>query len=134
MSSYILFTDDDQEDRGLIRDCFNSLGLDDAIVFIEDGLSLINYLSAENAGQVGLIVLDLNMPKLNGTETLRAIKNIPSASQIPVIIFSTSVNEIEKKNCLELGALEYITKPLRWENYVDACRHFLEIANPQLTD
>ncbi len=134
MSSYILFTDDDQEDRGLIRDCFNSLGLDDAIVFIEDGLSLINYLSAEKAGQVGLIVLDLNMPKLNGTETLRAIKNIPSASQIPVIIFSTSVNEIEKKNCLELGALEYITKPLRWENYVDACRYFLEIANPQLTD
>lgn len=127
MQRYILIIDDDYEDRGILKDCFTTLGLDASVRFIEDGLSLIKHLSADNNQNIGLIVLDLNMPKLNGTETLRAIKNIPAAHNVPVIIFSTSVNEIEKKNCMELGAREYITKPLKWESYLDACKYFFSI-------
>lgn len=127
MQRYILIIDDDYEDRGILKDCFTTLGLDASVQFIEDGLSLIKHLSSNSNQNIGLIVLDLNMPKLNGTETLRAIKKLPDVTNIPVIIFSTSVNEIEKKNCMELGAREYITKPLKWENYLDACRYFFDI-------
>jgi CheY-like chemotaxis protein len=125
---YILVADDDFEDRSIMNECFKFLGHNDAVRFLEDGISLIEYLSAADNEPASLIVLDLNMPKINGTETLRLIRNIPAASNIPVVIFSTSLNEIEKRNCMKLGAKEYITKPSKWETYVEACRNFFNMS------
>lgn len=126
--SYILVADDDHEDRTIMNECFKYLGHVDVVKFVEDGISLVDYLAHNRNEDISLIVLDLNMPKINGTETLRLIKGIPGADNIPVIIFSTSLNEVEKKSCLLLGAKDYITKPSKWEQYLDACRNFFNIA------
>jgi CheY-like chemotaxis protein len=127
---HILIAEDDSEDRFIMSECFRDMGRDHCAHFAEDGILLMQYLEAVDASDINLVVLDLNMPRLNGTETLRALKSSPAYRHIPVIIFSTSINEIEKAACMELGALEYMTKPTKWNEYMTACRQLLEIATP----
>jgi CheY-like chemotaxis protein len=73
-----------------------------------------------------LIILDLNMPRLNGTETLRQLKNDDRFNNIPVIIFSTSINPLEKEKCMLLGAHSYITKPVSLKESMDTAKAFLQ--------
>ena len=74
-----------------------------------------------------LIVLDLNMPILNGTQTLLRLKQIPRLRTIPVIIFSTSENETEKRKCLSLGAVDYMVKPLTLEEGRETINRFTSL-------
>ena len=74
-----------------------------------------------------LIILDLNMPKLNGRQTLQWIKNQPELKHIPVIIYSTSLNPIEKDECLSLGAHAYIIKPISYRESVSIAENFLSL-------
>ncbi len=120
----ILIAEDDFEDRYIMGQTFDELGITKAIKFVEDGSILIKYLTDQGVGSIALIVLDLNMPRLNGTETLKALKTDDRYQHIPVIIFSTSVNDIEKKRCLELGAKDYITKPTTYREYMQTCKDF----------
>ncbi len=129
---YILIADDDFEDRYIMSETFRELGCPVAIHMVEDGTKVIEYLSEQEADMVKLIVLDLNMPRLSGTETLRVLKNNPGYKAIPVMIFSTSVNEIEKRICLDLGAKEYITKPTKYAEYVQICKKFYAISQESL--
>jgi len=120
----ILIAEDDEEDRFMMAQTFQELGYQPAITFTEDGIYLLQYLEKNGAAGIGLIILDLNMPRLNGTETLRQLKADGRYRHIPVIIFSTSVNEIEKRSCLQLGAAQYVTKPARYQEYLDTCGQF----------
>lgn len=95
---------------------------------MEDGFELLKYFDDNPSHSIGLIVLDLNMPCFNGTEILRKIKQQPAICNIPVVIFSTSVNEIEKTNCMQLGAHAYITKPIKWDDYLVTCTMFYNIS------
>jgi CheY-like chemotaxis protein len=122
----ILLAEDDAEDRFIIEDAFNEIGIHDVIQFVEDGEKVLEYLKDTPADLPGLIVLDLNMPRLNGTETLRLLKDSEKFRNIPVIIFSTSINEIEKESCLTLGALEYLVKPSRYADSIAIARYFHE--------
>ena len=65
---------------------------------------------------------------MNGTETLRALKENEAFKNINTIIFSTSVNEKEKSECLQLGALSYIIKPVRYLESINTARQFYEYA------
>jgi CheY-like chemotaxis protein len=125
----ILIAEDDHEDCVIITEIFKELGYTDTIQFVENGLELIDYLGKNRTDpSVNLIVLDLNMPLLNGTDTLRIIKNDPEHMHIPVIIFSTSVNHKEKETCLRLGAVEYITKPSSYAQYIEVCNKFYALS------
>jgi DNA-binding response OmpR family regulator len=75
-----------------------------------------------------LIVLDLNMPILNGMETLSRLKSHSVYKNIPVIIFTTSVHEVEKARCLEIGALDFIKKPARFQQTISTARFLHESA------
>lgn len=66
------------------------------------------------------------MPKLNGTETLRRIKNDTRFKDIPVIIYSTSINPLEKEKCLLLGAHSYVTKPVSFKESMDTAKQFFD--------
>ena len=92
---------------------FRESGKGDCIKFIKNGQEALNYLNdiSDDTRLPCLIVLDLNMPILNGTQTLALLKGDPRYRNIPVLIFSTSENENEKRKCLSLGAREYIVKP-----------------------
>lgn len=122
----ILLVDDDAEDRLIIKDTFDELGYGPTIRFAENGEDAIAYLENCLLQQAlpALVILDLNMPRLNGTQTLRYLKSRPAFSTIPVIIFSTSLNPIEHDECLLLGAHSYVIKPTSYMQAVDVAKHF----------
>ncbi len=124
----IFIAEDDLEDQLIMNQTFTQLGYTDSIQFAGDGAALLELLLTTEIKDIGLIVLDLNMPRLNGTETLRTIKNNPDYSHIPVIIYSTSVNEIERRHCIDLGAVEYITKPSQYMEYLETCKKFYSLS------
>lgn len=113
----ILVVDDDLEDHMILQSFFSEAGLDDIVQYRENGQEALFFLETigDDTLLPRLIVLDLNMPILNGTQTLLRLKQTPRLKSIPVIIFSTSQNETEKRKCLSLGAVDYMVKPLTLE-------------------
>lgn len=126
----ILVADDDWEDRFLISDSFKEIGYPDVLSVVDDGEKVIEYLNniRDTKYYPSLIVLDLNMPRLNGTETLRVIKNNSNYKNIRVIIYSTSVNDNEKRECLKIGAMSYITKPSKYSESLEIAKKFYQVA------
>ncbi len=114
---FILIAEDDADDRFLLQAAFQENGFTDRLHFVDNGVELMEYLSSvRNDGNTPVILpkfilLDLNMPKKDGREVLKEIKQHPELRKIPVVIFSTTNNEQEMRRCYELGANSYITKP-----------------------
>ena len=120
---FILIAEDDADDRFLLQAAFDENLFKDRLHFVENGVELMNYLhdltqSGQAAKMPHFILLDLNMPKKDGREVLREIKQHPLYKKIPVIIFSTTNNEHEMRRCYELGANSYITKPNSFEHLI----------------
>lgn len=118
----ILIAEDDADDRYLIQTAFDEKGYSEKIDFVENGVELLNYLESiyqdkrtEEKNYPGFILLDLNMPKKDGREVLKEIKQHPVFKKIPVIIFTTTKNELEIKRCYELGANSYVVKPISFD-------------------
>jgi CheY-like chemotaxis protein len=125
----ILLADDDAEDRMIISMAFEEVGCAPAVHYAEDGEKALEYLSVSPKDQLpGLIILDLNMPRLNGLETLAAIKKDDTLSHIPVIILSTSIHDFSKEQCLQLGAAAYYTKPSTHKQTVEIAKQFCKLA------
>ena len=80
-----------------------------------------------------LVVLDLNMPKMGGVETLKHLKHHEQLRHIPVIIFSTSINPLEQERCMQLGAHSYIIKPVSFKESLETARLFLAFCTAQST-
>ena len=123
----ILLVDDDPEDRAILKDAMEMIFAGDIISFAENGEQALAIL--ENRYQANdmpcLVVLDLNMPKMNGTETLRRIKSNEHFKNITVVIYSTSINPLEKEKCMHLGAHSYITKPISYNECMATAQTFL---------
>ncbi|HRO42700.1 MAG TPA: response regulator [Flavipsychrobacter sp.] len=118
---FILIAEDDADDRFLLRTAFEENGFTDRLHFVENGVEVIEYLNSINISEKGknfprFILLDLNMPKKDGREVLKELKQNLNLKNIPVIIFSTTNNEQEMRRCYELGANSYITKPNSFES------------------
>lgn len=115
MANYcqIVVVDDDKEDHLILRQYFEESGSIDKVCFLDNGQEAVAFLDSIEADKhlPNLVVLDLKMPILNGTQTLQKMKQSPRFKNIPVIIFSTSENATEKAKCLSLGAIDYIVKP-----------------------
>lgn len=107
----ILYADDDSDDRFLLNESVVSSGLHASLVYVSNGLEAISYIEKTPDDLPSLVVLDLNMPKMNGRETLQYLKTHPQYQNIPVIILSTSENKREMDACTEQGALSYFVKP-----------------------
>ena len=122
----ILMVDDDKEDRDLIKDTFEELGYGYSIHFEENGEKAIAYLQQCRANNCTpcLVVLDLNMPILNGRQTLHLIKNDPLFEHLTVMIYSTSLNPMERDECLALGAHSYVVKPVTYEESIRVANLF----------
>lgn len=118
--NFILIAEDDADDRFLLQAAFEENGFTDQLNFVENGVEVLEYLSTINTKEEKkypkFILLDLNMPKKDGREVLKELKQHPSFKKIPVVIFSTTNNEQEMRRCYELGANSYITKPNSFES------------------
>ena len=110
----VLVADDDEDDRILIREAFKEHCQCFNLKMVEDGVELIEYLHREDI-HPGFIFLDLNMPKMNGTEALQKIKEDENSKNIPIIIFTTTDEQdvIARTYCA--GASTFIRKPTTFE-------------------
>lgn len=125
----ILLADDDLEDRYIMQDAFSAINLAHVPFLVEDGEKVLEHLAqmySDEGTLPSLVVLDLNMPRLSGTQTLRELKSIEHYKDIPVIIFSSSLNVIEMHECRQLGALSYMVKPFTYEEYLLSAQHFYD--------
>lgn len=125
----ILLVEDDPEDRLIFNDSFIELGAENLVEYEDNGEKALLHLEEcyEKQQLPNLIILDLNMPGMNGTQILRAIKNDERFNNIRVLIYSTSINKIEKEQCLLLGAEDYILKPLTYSESINKANQFREI-------
>ena len=126
----ILIIDDDQEDHLVLSDAIQSLAPEQLLYFCRDGVEGLRFLGELAAAkkEISLLVFDLNMPKMGGVELLRKVKADERFKSIPIIIYSTSINIIEKENCMNLGAHAYFTKPLSFKESIAIAKEFLQIA------
>lgn len=120
---YILVAEDDADDRFLLETAFAEKGYQEKLTFVENGVELLDYLrnlhpdeQKTDSALPGFILLDLNMPKKDGREVLKEIKEDPRFKKIPVIVFTTTKNEHEVNRCYELGANTYVVKPVGFES------------------
>lgn len=109
----LLLADDDEDDFFIIRQAYEELGQPYDLHYVKNGKELMDYLSAnaEAGRQIpDLIILDINMPLVNGFQALEMIRNKSAYAQVPVFIYSTSVDDAEKQKCMRLGANAFFTK------------------------
>src|ERR1700759_1737638 len=129
LNKKILMVDDDAEDRMLMQDMFEEIGAPEVAHYEESGETALLYLNTLPENELpSVIVLDLNMPKLNGTQVLRMLKENEKLKDITVIIYSTSVNHIEKEQTLKLGAHSYVIKPSSYEECLAKARYFRDLS------
>ncbi len=122
----ILMADDDADDRMFAKDALEEARLANDLHFVEDGEELMDYLHhrgkyAELNGSPnpGLILLDLNMPKKDGREALKEIKEDVELKRIPVVVLTTSQAQEDIFRTYDLGVSSFITKPVSFEGLVD---------------
>lgn len=124
---HILVVDDDLDDQMITNEYFESFSLHEKVKYLQDGSQALVYLtSLEDVELPDLILLDLNMPILNGTQTLIQVKRDARLKNIPVIIYSTSENENEKRKCLSFGARDYLVKPSSYQAGVKMFEEFVK--------
>jgi len=127
---HIHMCDDDPDDRLLFEDAIADANLMNEISFTEDGQDLMDYLNRhgdyQNLEQQELpdiILLDLNMPRKDGREALKEIKDNSKFRHIPVVILTTSKHEEDVFKSYDLGANSYIAKPVTFDKLVDLVKH-----------
>jgi CheY-like chemotaxis protein len=135
----ILICDDDEDDRLLTQQALEDARVSNRVCFVNDGEQLLDYLfqrgqyggETGKAPRPGLILLDLNMPKLDGREALKTIKEDESLRDIPVVVLSTSRLDEDIARSYQLGVNSFITKPVTFSGLVEAMnvlgRYWLEI-------
>jgi CheY-like chemotaxis protein len=117
----VLLVEDDPGDVMLIREAFADHKVGNALAVVSDGVEAIAFLrrEGEHAGapRPDLILLDLNLPRKDGTEVLAEIKADPDLATIPVVVLTTSEAEEDILRSYELHANAYVTKPVDFEQF-----------------
>lgn len=121
----ILMADDDADDKMLTKEALHESRVLNELYFVDNGVELLEYLRGEGrfADRVtypfpSIVLLDLNMPKMDGREALAEIKKDKNLRSVPVVILTTSKAEEDMVKGYDLGAASYITKPVTFEDLV----------------
>lgn len=126
VSRYVLIGEDDLDDQELFREVFSSIDVNLEFVFLSNGTAVVSFMDdCDEKHLPCLIVLDYNMPGLNGADILERLKNNSCFEKIPKIIWSTSGSDVFKNRCLDLGASAYIIKPSNVKDLKDIAAHML---------
>lgn len=122
----ILIGEDDLDDQEFLLEIFSSVDDSFAFIFAPNGSHILNHLSSAPDNELPcLIVLDYNMPELNGAEILKELKSNQRYDAIPKIIWSTSQSDTYREICLALGANDYVIKPSNVNALIEVARHML---------
>jgi CheY-like chemotaxis protein len=124
----ILLAEDDPGHARLIEKNLRRAGVNNTIVVVDNGQKAVDFIFGEGEYQDVstpvplMILLDLNMPVLDGYQVLKRIKNDEHARRIPVVILTTTDNPNEIAKCYELGCNVYVTKPVEYDQFSEAIR------------
>ena len=121
----ILIVEDSEDDFDATKRAFSKANLRNPIEHVVSGEEALAYLGSGKA-RPGIILLDLNMPGLDGRQTLRLIKENHDLRQIPVVVLTTSDDERDVTACYELGANTYIQKPVDFDGLIAAIKQLKE--------
>ena len=119
---HILLVEDNEGDVLLTKEAFKELSVQAKLSVVNNGVDALLFLKKEavfaNVERPQLILLDINMPGLNGIEVLEFIKNDPALRQIPVVMLTTSASASDVRSCYEKAANCFITKPLEFDKFI----------------
>ncbi len=122
----ILLVEDSPRDTELVLAALAENHLANEVVSVSDGVEALDYLyrrgqfSGRSNGQPAIILLDLKMPRLDGTEVLRQVKGDPALRIIPVIVMTSSREEQDLLRTYQLGANAYVVKPVKFAEFMEA--------------
>jgi CheY-like chemotaxis protein len=115
----ILLVEDDTVDAMAVKRAFNYLHVKNELVHVTNGEEALEYLKNKDNAKPQVILLDLNMPRMNGIEFMKIAKADDNLKNIPVIILTTSKAEQDRVETFNLGIAGYIVKPVDHENFID---------------
>jgi CheY-like chemotaxis protein len=123
--SPVWIVDDDEDDRLFIRSAFQRTKKPIHVRILSDGDQLIPQL-ANCTKLPRLILLDINMSRQNGFETLAQVRSMPTFAHLPIVMFTTSSDLSDRQRSLALGANQYLTKPCRYEQLIAMAEELTE--------
>lgn len=124
----ILLAEDDEGHAGLIRKNLERAGIVNEIQHFKDGQEVVDFLFLRGtgphrqAGQAYILLLDIRMPRLDGTDVLKRVKEDAELCKLPVIMITTTDDPREVEHCHAMGCSSYIAKPVEYEAFVNAIR------------
>ena len=126
----VFVVDDDDDDRYFLKNAFKEHPTPCELIEFENGQELLDFLERDaEAALPDLIILDLNMPRLNGFATLEQVKKHPQWRSIPVVILTTSSYPGDEATCLKLGADAFFVKPPVYANLIRIVDKSIDLAD-----
>jgi len=118
--------EDDEGHARLIERNIRRAGIANTVRHFADGTSALDFIFSHEDGPAfngpALILLDLNLPDMSGTDILSRIKGDEKVKRTPVVVLTTTDDKVEIQRCYDLGCNVYITKPVNYESFADAIR------------
>ena len=118
----ILLVEDDQVDTMTVIRALKEINVTNRLVHVENGEEAISYLRDPESEKPCIILLDLNMPIMNGIEFLHVVKCDDYLRRIPVVVLTTSEEQQDKVNSFNMGVAGYMTKPVDYRQFVEVMR------------
>ncbi len=122
----VLLVEDDPGDVMMTREAFQDHKLHNQLHVVSDGAEAMAFLRQEGAyagrPRPDLVLLDLNLPRMDGRQVLEAIKSDPELASIPVVVLTTSENEDDVLRSYSLHANAYVTKPVDFQRFIEVIR------------
>ncbi|HWA88046.1 MAG TPA: response regulator [Opitutus sp.] len=125
----ILLAEDNPNDVELVLAAFRQANLANEVLVARDGAEALDFLHGQGvyAGQAApapsVVLLDLKMPRVDGREVLRQIRADPKLRHLPVVMLTSSKEEIDLADCYRLGANAYVVKPVSFDEFINAVRN-----------
>ena len=122
----LILAEDDEGHASLVQRNLRRAGFVNDLVHVKDGQEALDYIRGEGTfvGRIindfVLLLLDINMPRIDGVEVLRRIKADPVTAKIPVIMLTTTDDPREIERCYDLGCSVYLTKPVEYDGFIEA--------------
>lgn len=118
----ILLVEDDRVDQITVKRALKDINVTNLLVVVNNGEEALEFLKDEKNEKPGIILLDLNMPKMNGLEFLKVAKQDNSLKRIPVVVLTTSKQDQDKIESFNLGVAGYMVKPVDYIQFVDVIK------------
>lgn len=113
----VVIAEDQSSDYELMKIAFDELSLGLELIHVKDGQELIDHLEKETLNQVALVMLDLDMPNVDGLEVLKKLYVDEELKKVPVVVFSSVVKQDKIFECYDFGANAFVKKPMTADEY-----------------